>query len=215
MKRLLLLLLPVMFWGSGCGQKSSSDVAKKVAPVHKKAKEFEWPKPIRDSQYFEETGVDTLWGTIELQVSGGTMTAQGFVRSSMTFQCSMAIYTKEDQARIDSFEKSANIFTGTECIGTGGLPDKVAYIYTDKGIKRVDGNFTFTAKRASMNYNKELRKVIRFGSFNHRGVIVSLTNEGYEALAKICKDKDEVDAVIDEHLKTLTKSLNRIRPLYQ
>lgn len=55
-------------------------------------------------------------------------------------------------------------------------------------------------------------KNFRDGIFpSHRGIVLERKNGGYVALGKWCPNMKEVDLLIDEHLKKLSCSLNRIK----
>lgn len=46
---------------------------------------------------------------------------------------------------------------------------------------------------------------------NYRGVILERKDGGYVCLGKFCPTKNDVDLVIDEHLKVLSSSLDRLK----
>ena len=62
-----------------------------------------------------------------------------------------------------------------------------------------------------MNYNKQVRRVLRFGHINYRGCIISITENGYKLHGKFYETKEEIDKVIDEDIDRLKRSLNRIK----
>lgn len=45
----------------------------------------------------------------------------------------------------------------------------------------------------------------------YRGIILERKDGGYVALGKWCHNMEEVDKVINEHLKVLSSSLNRLK----
>ena len=64
-----------------------------------------------------------------------------------------------------------------------------------------------------MSYNKQVRRVLRFGHFNHRGCVISITENGYQLHGKFYETKEEIDKAIDEDIERLKMSLNRIKPI--
>lgn len=85
-----------------------------------KKKQLKWPKQLRDSIWDIEKGVDTLWGTLYIDVAGGTISAKGFVRSYTPMECHMAIYSPHDQEIIDTIE-NRDTFTGLMGVMVKGI----------------------------------------------------------------------------------------------
>lgn len=121
----------------------SSCEAQTKKPIVKNKKEFQWPKPLKDSSW-DETNCDTLYGTVEMKVMDGVVSGAGFVTSCMTYQCSMNVYSQKDKATIDSVRRGCNclFFDGQNCFRSSDR-FRIAYFITSRGPKRIDGPFTF------------------------------------------------------------------------
>lgn len=137
-------LLTLLFLLS-CGQV----VAQKKSPVKKK--EVQRPKPIGDSSWTEIQS-DTLYGTIEYTFGGGKVTGDGMLVKDKFTHWGKPIYSKKDQAIIDSFRADTtsllrfNFFVTESGYSLSSEDQKRAYIKTDKGWKCVQEQFTFKPK---------------------------------------------------------------------
>lgn len=146
MKKIFLILLAFSVFS--CNSQSK----KQTSTIIKKKKEFVWPNPIGDTTWFTNY-CDTVWGKIEIQVGSGIMVGDGLISSCMTYQFEKAVYSKKDQAAIDSFYKSqeveGEVWTawgggGSTGFGTTPYPHKRVHIKTKEGWILVTDKFTFT-----------------------------------------------------------------------
>lgn len=127
----LILLIPLF----SCGQ-IHKPVLKTAAPSKK---EFQWPTPIRDSEYRYST-CDTTIGTIHVYVGNGEIKAKGFVTSCRNWEGSTPIYSSKDKRLIDSVEKAQGFWVGASAMSQGD-PIKTAFMVTSKGNVVVEGRF--------------------------------------------------------------------------
>ena len=58
---------------------------------------------------------------------------------------------------------------------------------------------------------KSFQKFVNGFFMPYRGVILERKGGGYVCLGIFCATKEKVDQVIDDHMKKLTSSLNRIK----
>lgn len=146
MKYLLLLLL-VAFVRCDSGGQAIKKKGSTPQSVIKNKKEFEWPKPIRDSLWFDSI-CDTIFGIIEVNIAGGKMKGNGMIVECTNYENHQAVYSAKDQAAIDSFYNAQKRNSGNWFAVSGGsygigTPTKAVYIKYKDGYKIVDDKFTF------------------------------------------------------------------------
>lgn len=127
----------LLFFCFGCNSNSQQPAVK--SPNQDNKKQWVWPKPLRDSVWTSVT-CDTLFGKIQIVVGSGRIVGNGYVTTCLYFHSSKWVYSKKNQASIDSFHNVNQIFGGYVGMAIGSV--KTAYIKTKNGYKEVEGTFT-------------------------------------------------------------------------